>query len=97
MEGTKEIDELMQPLMAALNRRGIKGDARTDIYNRAYEAAMISMDAKTALEHTIATIRATIQGWSGDPATLRGLLGEIADLVGAELPEEDDDEREHPA
>ena len=44
MQGDPVIDKLMQPVITALMRHGIKGDAKTDIYNRAYEAIMNSMD-----------------------------------------------------
>lgn len=46
MEGTKEIDELMCPVKTAIERHVKDRTAFTDIYNRAYEALMISMDAK---------------------------------------------------
>ena len=45
MEGDKRIDELMRPVHAAINRHVKNSDAKTDIYNRAYEALMNSMDA----------------------------------------------------
>lgn len=43
MQGDPVIDKLMQPVITALMRHGIKGDAKTDIYNRAYESIMNSM------------------------------------------------------
>ena len=43
MQGDPVVDRLMQPVEKALQRHGIKGEARTDIYNRAYEAVMNSM------------------------------------------------------
>lgn len=43
MQGDPLVDRLMMPVVAALMRHGIKGDAKTDIYNRAYEAVMNSM------------------------------------------------------
>lgn len=45
MEGTEPIDELMRPVLAAIRRHVKNPDAVTDIYNRAYEAVMKSMDA----------------------------------------------------
>ena len=47
MQGNPKIDELMLPVMAAIKRHVKNSDAITDIYNRAYEAVMNSMDAKT--------------------------------------------------
>lgn len=43
MEGDKRIDELMRSVHAAINRHVKNSDAKTDIYNRAYEALMNSM------------------------------------------------------
>lgn len=45
MEGDKRIDALMIPVYAAIKRNVKNRDAVTDIYNRAYEALMNSMDA----------------------------------------------------
>ena len=44
MEGNQTVDKIMAPVAAAIRRNGIKGDAFTDIYNRAYSAVMVSMD-----------------------------------------------------
>lgn len=46
MEGTKQIDTLMIPVMAAIKRHISSRDAVTDIYNRAYEAVMIGIEAQ---------------------------------------------------
>lgn len=46
MQGDPKVDELMRPVNAAIRRHVKNGDAVTDIYNRAYEALMISMDVK---------------------------------------------------
>ena len=46
MEGNKRVDELMLPVLNAINRHVKDRDAKTDIYNRAYEALLISMDVK---------------------------------------------------
>lgn len=46
MQGDKRVDELMLPVLNAINRHVKDGDAKTDIYNRAYEALLISMDVK---------------------------------------------------
>ena len=46
MEGDKRIDELMLPVLNAINRHVKDREAKTDIYNRAYEALLISMDVK---------------------------------------------------
>jgi hypothetical protein len=36
--GDIRVEPLMKPVREALYRNGVKGDAFTDIYNRAYEA-----------------------------------------------------------
>lgn len=48
MEGNKRVDELMLPVLNAINRHVKDRDAKTDIYNRAYEAVIISMEVKEA-------------------------------------------------
>ena len=48
MQGDKRIDKLMLPVLNAINRHVKDIDAKTDIYNRAYEAVMISMVVKTS-------------------------------------------------
>lgn len=48
MQGDPKIDILMRPVRAAIERH-VKGRAAvTEIYNRAYEAVMNSMDVKDA-------------------------------------------------
>ena len=48
MQGDLNVDLLMLPVLYAIERH-VKGrDAITDIYNRAYEAVMTSMDVKPA-------------------------------------------------
>jgi hypothetical protein len=44
MEGLEEIDRLMFPVLKAIERHVKDKDAVTEIYNRAYEALIISMD-----------------------------------------------------
>ena len=44
MQGDSNIDTLMRPVMAAIKRHVKDGNAITDIYNRAYEAVINSMD-----------------------------------------------------
>lgn len=44
MQGDPKVDELMRPVLAAIKRHVKNSDAITDIYNRAYEAVMNSMD-----------------------------------------------------
>lgn len=44
MQGDPKVDELMRPVLAAIKRHLKDSDAKTDIYNRAYEALMISME-----------------------------------------------------
>lgn len=46
MEGNENIDALMMPVLDAIRRHVKDKDAITDIYNRAYEAIIISMDVK---------------------------------------------------
>ena len=46
MQGDKRVDELMLPVLNAINRHVKDRDAKTEIYNRAYEALLISMDVK---------------------------------------------------
>lgn len=43
MEGNQLIDRLMHPVIDAMVRNGIRGTARTEIYNRAYEAVLNGM------------------------------------------------------
>lgn len=45
MEGDPRIDKLMWPVLTAIKRHIKDKDAETEIYNRAYEAIMISMEA----------------------------------------------------
>ncbi len=45
MEGDPRINKLMLPVLAAIDRHVKDSDAKTEIYNRAYEAIMISMEA----------------------------------------------------
>ena len=46
MQGDPKVDKLMYPVEAAIKRHVKDRDAATEIYNRAYEAVMNSMDAK---------------------------------------------------
>lgn len=48
MQGDPKVDELMRPVLAAIERHVKDRDAVTEIYNRAYEAVMNSMDVKPA-------------------------------------------------
>lgn len=45
MEGDPRVDELMLPVKAAIERHIKDCDAKTDVYNRVYEALMEIMDA----------------------------------------------------
>lgn len=36
--GDSRVEPFMKPVSDALERQGLTGDARTDVYNRAYEA-----------------------------------------------------------
>ena len=53
MEGNSNIDALMMPVLDAINRHVKDRDAKTDIYNRAYEALLISMDVNAALREQV--------------------------------------------
>lgn len=53
MQGDKRVDELMLPVLNAINRHVKDRDAKTDIYNRAYEALLISMDVNAALREQV--------------------------------------------
>ena len=53
MEGNSNIDALMMPVLDAINRHVKDRDAKTDIYNRAYEAIIISMDVNAALREQV--------------------------------------------
>ena len=44
MEGDPRVDTIMWPIMLAIKRHVKDSDAITEIYNRAYEAIMNSMD-----------------------------------------------------
>ena len=48
MEGDPRIDKLMRPVLAAIDRHVKDSDAKTEIYNRAYEALLQSLDALDA-------------------------------------------------
>jgi cytochrome c553 len=48
MQGDPKVDELMRPVLAAIKRHVKNSDAVTDIYNRAYEAVINSMDVNAA-------------------------------------------------
>ena len=43
-QGNEKVDELMRPVLDAIRRHVKDRDAITDIYNRAYEAVINSMD-----------------------------------------------------
>lgn len=45
MQGNEKIDALMIPVSRALDRHVKDRDAKAEIYNRAYEAIYISMEA----------------------------------------------------
>ena len=62
MEGNKRVDELMLPVLNAINRHVKDRDAKTDIYNRAYEALLISMDVNAALREQVANLKIILDG-----------------------------------
>lgn len=47
MQGDPKVNELMRPVLVAIERHVKDREAATEIYNRAYEAVMNSMDVKT--------------------------------------------------
>ncbi len=53
MQGDERIDKLMLPVLNAINRHVKDRDDKTDIYNRAYEAIIISMEENTALREQV--------------------------------------------
>ena len=53
MEGNENIDALMMPVLDAIRRHVKDKDAITDIYNRAYEALLISMEENAALREQV--------------------------------------------
>lgn len=53
MEGNENIDELMAPVLMAIKKHVSDKDAITEIYNRAYEALMISLDINSLNEQRI--------------------------------------------
>ncbi len=59
MEGNEAIDRLMMPVLDAIKRHIKDKEAITDIYNRAYEAVMESMDAKEEARVTNLELRLT--------------------------------------
>lgn len=46
MKGDMRVDILMIPVLRALEKHVKDEDAKTEIYNRAYEAILISMNVK---------------------------------------------------
>jgi len=54
MQGNPDIDVLMIPTNKAIKKHVKDRDAFTEIYNRAYEAVMISMEAKEAERNKLA-------------------------------------------
>jgi ribosomal protein L37AE/L43A len=51
MQDEENIDLLMIPVLKSIKRHVTSRDAITDIYNRAYEAVMISLDVKNEQRH----------------------------------------------
>lgn len=64
MQGDPLVDRLMMPVVAALMRHGIKGDAKTDIYNRAYEAVMNSMVVMDTMREQLSEANRRANGMS---------------------------------
>ena len=54
MKGDMRVDILMIPVLRALEKHVKDEDAKTEIYNRAYEAVIISMEAKEAERNKLA-------------------------------------------
>lgn len=63
----ERVEKYMPPIMAAIKRHIKDHDAFTDIYNRAYEAIMISMDENdTALRSENERLKEALE-WYADP------------------------------
>lgn len=67
MQGNPDIGILMIPTKKAIKKHVKDRDAFTEIYNRAYEAVMISMEAKEA---DINKLKAEIAEWEADAKRL---------------------------
>ena len=71
MEGDPVVDRLMKPVLDALIRHGQRGDARTDVYNRAYEAVMNSMVVMDTMREQLSKANARADTAERDLAALR--------------------------
>ena len=69
MMGNPLADRLMIPVRKALEAYGIKGDEKTAVYNRAYEAVMEAIAVVAALKAENAELRVYRDGYdsSGVP------------------------------
>jgi len=63
MQGNEKIDNLMLPVSRALERHVKDRDAKTEIYNRAYEALMDVMDALNIAQKRIGELLAEKHKW----------------------------------
>lgn len=72
MEGNTKVDKLMQPVLAAIERHVKERDAKTDIYNRAYEALYDSTVENENLSRELAEEKEAT-------TTLRSLCAELVE------------------
>lgn len=79
MEGDKRVDELMMPVLTAIKRHVKDNDAVTEIYNRAYEALLISMDVK---DLEISKLQSELTASRDNNAKYFLILEEIYDALG---------------
>lgn len=70
MEGDPKVDELMRPVLKVIERHVKDSDAKTEIYNRAYEAIMISMEGNLIrvdkLQARIAELELRLDAYNGN-------------------------------
>lgn len=63
MQGNPDIDILMIPTSKAIKKHVKDSDAITEIYNRAYEAVIISMEVKDAENAALREQNAKLENW----------------------------------
>ena len=83
MQGNEKADQLMLPVSRALDRHVKDRDAKTEIYNRAYEALMEVMDALNIAQKRIGELLAEKHEWK---TCAQMLADELADANAKCLP-----------
>ena len=91
MQGDQIVDELMRPVMAAIKRHVKDSDAKTDIYNRAYEAIMISMEVNKSRAEKAEHLLEMAQDSLNSYAEFYGKAVSLSELPEDCLPSEDSD------